>query len=182
MEALISAIEFAQFEVWCYALMDNHYHLLIMTPNSNLVQAMRALQNRYVKSFNQANHRVGPLFQGRYKSLVVVDESYLMELSRYIHLNPYRKQMVKKPERYEWSSYRAYIGLEEPPAWLRTDTLLDRFGSTREESFIFHKSFIEAGKDRPEWSPVDSAVEGIMLGSEKLLRRLLKVYDPDMDP
>jgi REP element-mobilizing transposase RayT len=106
-ESLERAIEFAQFQVWCYALMDNHYHLLIMTPNGNLTQAMHALQNRYVKSFNAAHDRIGPLFQGRYKSLVVTDENYLVELSRYIHLNPYRKRTVKKPERYEWCSYGA---------------------------------------------------------------------------
>jgi putative transposase len=158
--------------------MDTHYHLLIKTPNGNLVQALHHVQNTYVKSFNAAHKRVGPLFQGRYKSIVVVDQHYLKELSRYIHLNPIRKNLEKRLGNYEWNSYRFYSGQNDFPEWVRPDELLELFGSDREQARLNHRAYVESGRDLPAWDPFSVAAEGIILGSMKLLRILLNKEEP----
>lgn len=115
----------AVVHVWC--LMENHYHLFLETPRGNLSQIMRHLNGAYTTSFNVRHQRSGHLFQGRYKAIVVEADSYALELSRYIHLNPVRAKLTEKPEDYSWSSYRGYIGREATPPWLTTARILDYF-------------------------------------------------------
>lgn len=103
-----------------YCLMDNHYHLLIETPQANLVVGMRQLNGVYAQRYNRRHNRVGHLFQGRYKSALVDKEEYLLELSRYIVSNPVRAGMVEEPGLWRWSSYRATAGYEDPPGFLYT--------------------------------------------------------------
>ena len=114
-----------------YCLMDNHYHLLIETPDGNLSQGMRQLNGVYTQRFNRRHQRVGHLFQGRYKAILVERDSYLLELCRYVVLNPIRARMVKHIERYPWSSYPATLGMTACPSWLNTDWLLGQFGKRR---------------------------------------------------
>ena len=111
-----------------YVLMDNHYHLLIETLDANLARAMRALNGDYAKQFNRVHRRVGHLFQGRYKAILVDRDSYLVELSRYIHLNPVRAGIVERAEQYRWSSAQAYVGRRAAPRFLTMADLLGRFG------------------------------------------------------
>jgi REP element-mobilizing transposase RayT len=101
-----------QYGVLCHAwvLMDNHYHLLLETPTPNLSRAVRHLNGIYTQSFNRRHRRVGHLFQGRFKAIVVDKESHLLELCRYVVLNPVRAGVVKTPSAYPWSSYRATAG------------------------------------------------------------------------
>jgi REP element-mobilizing transposase RayT len=96
---------------YSYCLMDNHYHLFIETPEGNLSQGMRQLNGVYTQRFNRFHNRVGHLYQGRYKAILVQKEAYLLELSRYIVLNPVRARMVNAPQEWPWSNYRATIGL-----------------------------------------------------------------------
>lgn len=108
-----------------YALMDNHFHLLIETPRANLSRGMQRLQTRYVQRFNAINGRTGHLFGGRFWSRPVEDGRYAMEVSRYIALNPVRAGMCARPEESRWSSYRAKAGLDKAPRWLSMRSLLD---------------------------------------------------------
>src|SRR5207247_381934 len=94
-----------------YCLMDNHYHLLLETPQGNLSAGMRQVNGVYTQRFNRRHGRVGHIFQGRFKAILVERESYLLELCRYLVLNPVRAGIVRQPERYRWSSYRATAGL-----------------------------------------------------------------------
>jgi putative transposase len=107
--------------VHAYCLMDNHYHLLIETPDGNLSKGMRQLNGVYTQRFNRQHGRVGHVFQGRYKAIIVQKESYLLELARYVVLNPVRARMVRSPAEWPWSSYRATAGLCDAPFWLATD-------------------------------------------------------------
>lgn len=100
-----------------YCLMSNHYHLLVETPEANLSRGMRQLNGVYTQQFNRRNHRRGHVFQGRYRSILVDKESYLMELTRYIVLNPVRADMVRCPLEWPWSSYRATLGFVNTPDW-----------------------------------------------------------------
>ncbi len=95
--------------VYGYCLMDNHFHLLVQTINPNISQFMQRLQSGYANWFRTKYGQVGPLFQGRYKSVLVEDESYLVTLSAYIHLNPVRAKMVERAEEYRWSSCSIYL-------------------------------------------------------------------------
>ena len=115
-----------------YCLMTNHYHLLIETPDANLSQGMRQLNGVYSQKFNRIHKRVGHVFQGRYKAIMVEKESYLLELTRYIVLNPVRAKMVYFAQEWEWSSYRAMIGQSTLPFWLHTDWILSAFNPAKE--------------------------------------------------
>lgn len=116
--------------VHAYSLMPNHYHLLIETPEGNLSRAMRHLNHVYTQRFNRANRRDGHLFRGRYKSILVEEDAYLVELLRYIHLNPVRARLTNVPEKHEWSSHHLYLG-EKKSNILTTDRLLSYFGKRK---------------------------------------------------
>ena len=97
--------------------MTNHYHLLVETPDSNLSKGLSYLNSVYTQRFNRKHSRVGHVFQGRYKAILVEKDTYLQELSRYIILNPVRAGMVESAEQWEWSSYAVTTGLVIPPSW-----------------------------------------------------------------
>ena len=104
-----------------YCLMANHYHLLVETPKANLSIGMRQLNGIYTQSFNRRHNRVGHLFQGRFKAILVERDSHLLELCRYIVLNPARVKSSAKASTWKWSSYRATAGLASVPEFLHTD-------------------------------------------------------------
>lgn len=113
-------------EIHAYSLMDNHYHLLIHTPQGQLGRAMRHLNGVYTQRFNKKWHRDGPLFRGRYKALLA-DETRLFELMRYIHLNPVTARIVRTADEHAWTSHRHYLTPKYKPAWLVTAELLRSF-------------------------------------------------------
>ena len=108
-------------EVHTYCLMGNHYHLLLHTPEGNLSRAMRHLNGVYTQTYNYLHKTDGPLFRGRFKSILVQADPYLLALSCYIHRNPLEAGMVKKLTQYRWSSYPAYIGKVASPEWLQRE-------------------------------------------------------------
>lgn len=109
LEVLSEASSRFEIEIFCYCLMSNHYHLLIKTPNANLGRAMRHINGVYTQRYNRAHKTDGPLFRGRYKAILVESDSYLLHLSKYIHLNPLKARLVEDLKEYRWSSYLDYI-------------------------------------------------------------------------
>lgn len=146
-----------------YVLMDNHYHLLVETPHANIKQAMQNINTSYTVYANRKHMRVGHLFQGRYKAFIIDKENYLLELSRYIHLNPVRAGMVEMPEDYLWSSYRDYLSGDRKGALADTDDTLFLFSKRRTAAAGKYREFVNAGVDRE--SPIKEAV-GSIVGSE----------------
>ncbi len=128
-----------------YCLMDNHYHLLIETIEPNLSAGMRQLNGVYAQTFNRKYQRVGHLFQGRYKSIVVEKKTYLLELARYIVLNPVRAKMISNPSKYSWSSYKAISGLIKPPPFLTTDWILNQFGKKKGIAQKKYREYVREG-------------------------------------
>jgi len=120
-------IERYGFRVHAFCLMRNHFHLAIQIGDKPLSRIVQNMAFRYARWINRRYQRIGHLFQGRYQALLVDDESYLLELVRYIHLNPVRAGLVSLPEDYEWSSHNAYLGSERFE-WLTRDAVLSRFG------------------------------------------------------
>lgn len=128
-------------EVHGYCLMGNHYHLLVHTPRPGLSRAMRHLNGVYTLRFNRRSKTDGPIFRGRYRSVLVAADAHLLQVSRYIHLNPVSAGIVRKPERYAWSSHRAYAGLERKPGWLHTGEILGQIGGGAAK----YRAFVEEG-------------------------------------
>lgn len=128
-----------------YCLMTNHYHLLIETPDGNLSKGMRQLNGVFTQYSNRRHGRTGHLFQGRFKAILVDGDSYLLELARYVVLNPVRAGMVREAGDWAWSSYRAMIGAVEPPPWLATDGLLAVFSKQRPAAVRRYRRFVAGG-------------------------------------
>ncbi len=150
--------------VHSFCLMSNHFHLMIETVEPNLARAMRHLNGEYSQYFNRRHHSVGHLFQGRYKAILVQKESYLLELSRYIVLNPVRAKMVNSVEELPWSSHRYYIGDAPRPIWLECDWVLAQFGNCRTAAVAAYQAFVVAGIDKT--SPLVETRYQVLLGDD----------------
>ena len=153
-----------------YCLMDNHYHLLIETPTAGLSQGMRQINSTYTQSYNRRHGRVGHVLQGRFKSILVERDSYLLELCRYIVLNPVRAGMVKESGQYRWSSFRATAGKEVAPTWLSVDAVLSQFGRQRAAARRKYEVFVRQAKDAP--SPWADLKGQVLLGSEPFVQQM----------
>ena len=147
-----------------YCLMGNHFHLLIETPTPNLSRGMRQLNGVYTQGFNRRHRKAGHLFQGRFKAILVERDSYLLELARYVVLNPVRAKMVKTPGNYAWSSYRSTLGLDPIPAGLSIDWLLGQFAKTKPVARQRYAAFVQAGIGQA--SPWEDLKGQVLLGSE----------------
>lgn len=128
-----------------YCLMTNHYHLLIETPDGNLSLGMRQLNGVYTQLFNRRHGRTGHLFQGRYKAILIQKDSHLLEVCRYVVLNPVRAKMVEKPGDHTWSSYQATAGRAKPHPSLTTDWVLGQFSGKRGKAEQDYRKFVSWG-------------------------------------
>lgn len=155
-----------RFNWFCHAfcLMDNHYHLMIETPDANLSRGMRQLNGVYTQKYNWWHSKTGHIFQGRYKSILVEKENYLLELCRYVVLNPVRATMVEKPDAWKWSSYGATAGLKSVPDYLTVGWILRLFGSNKKEAQRRYRKFVSEGIQAG--SPWDDLQGQILLGEE----------------
>ena len=171
-----------QYHVICHAwvLMDNHYHLLIETPDANLSRAIRHLNGVYSQDFNHHHHRVGHLFQGRFTAILVDKETYLLELCRYVVLNPVRAGMVKHPRSWRWSSYRATVGEAPIPPWLTVDWLLGQLAGQRNRAREVYQRFVSEGIKQPE-SPWTRLKGQIYLGSDAFLKKVQNLIEAEKD-
>lgn len=128
-----------------YCLMPNHYHLVIETPDGNLAKGMRQLNGVYTQASNRRHRRVGHLFQGRYKAILVDADAYLLELVRYVVLNPVRAGLVEDPNQWRWSSHLVMIGKQAAPTWLTTEAVLGQFSTRRRTAIRRFTQFVTAG-------------------------------------
>ncbi|MCG6940487.1 MAG: transposase, partial [Thiohalocapsa sp.] len=156
--------------VHAYCLMTNHYHLLVETPDANLSKGMRQLNGVFTQYVNRTHARVGHLFQGRFKAILVERESYLLELSRYVVLNPVRAGMVAAPGDWPWSSYPAMVGELPAPGWLETDAVLRAFAEERTAAVAGYRRFVAEGIGIA--SPWQALKGQIYLGSEPFVERM----------
>lgn len=172
-EILGDVVERFRWICHAYCLMGNHYHLVIETLEGNLSKGMRQLNGVYTQAFNRRHGRVGHLFQGRFKAILVEKEAHLLELSRYVVLNPVRAGLVAQPGQWRWSSYRATAGEATRPAWLCVDWLLSQFGRREREAKGRYRQFVREGVHAP--SPWTQLQGQIYLGREEFVAR----HQPD---
>jgi putative transposase len=153
---------------WCQ--MTNHYHVIIETAEGNLAQGMRQLNGVYTQIINRTDRRVGHVFQGRYKAVLVEKDNYLLELARYVVLNPVRAGMAADAAQWPWSSYAAMIGMEAAPSWLNTDWILGQFSVQRHCAIARYIDFVRAGVGLPSlWEQLQGQV---FLGSAAFVTRM----------
>jgi len=144
---LAALAESGALRVYAWALLPNHAHLLIRTGRRPLPRSIRSLLTGYAGAFNRRHHRVGHLFQNRYTSIVVEEEPYLLEVVRYLHLNPLRAKVVpdlRALDRYPWTGHSALLGTV-PRAWQDTQTILTQFGATRRRAISAYRAFVADG-------------------------------------
>ena len=150
LQQLWRVCERLDWRVWSYCLMNNHYHLLVETLRPTLAQGMRDVNGVYAQAFNQKRRRVGHLFQGRYIALVVQKQSYLLELSRYIALNPVRAALCSSPELWPWSSYSLIVRAAPVPDCLAVQEVLALFGFPPAAACRRYEEFVRAGLGAPD--------------------------------
>lgn len=168
-----------RFNWRCHAWvqMDNHYHLVVETVEGNLSKGMRQLNGVYTQSHNRRHGKVGHVFQGRFKGILVDADSYLLELSRYVVLNPLRAGMVKQLRHWRWSSYPAMTGKAKPPEWLETDWILGHFGKQRKRAVTRYIEFVREGKGLD--SVWDDKIHPVILGDENFVDSIYKHHVED---
>ena len=180
-QLLMESLERYDVALHGYVLMGNHYHLIAETRRANLGRWMHWLTTAYTVYFNRRHHRVGHLFQGRYKSIVVEAEGYLLSLSRYVHLNPVRGKRMglgdpverrKRLRRWRWSSYRGYSGLAKAEQWVRQQRVLGELGGAPKERRRRYRRFVEEGLLREIESPWEAVQWQTALGREHFIQRL----------
>jgi REP element-mobilizing transposase RayT len=178
---LARSCERCEVSLLVFVLMGNHFHLVAQTHRGNLSRWMHWLLVSYTTWFNWRYDRSGHLFQGRYKSFLVEEGEYLLELSRYLHLNPVRGKRLgegspgerrKRLREYVWSSYRGYAGLAQPLAFVQEEMVLAEMGGPRRGRAVRYRRFVEEGLLREIASPLEAVQWQAVLGSESFARRI----------
>ena len=169
LEYLQSSVERYGLKIHTYCLMTNHYHLLVETPEANLSQAIKWVNVSYAGYFNRKRQRHGHLFQGRYKAILVDADEYLKQLSRYIHLNPIRANMVTELCSYPFSSYPAFIDQVKAPKWLELNWLLSLFGQSRRSAAKNYREFVEKVDIAKLENPAKDISGGFILGGAEFV-------------
>jgi len=160
------------YVVHCYVLMTNHYHLVIQTPQGNLSEVMHFINGSYTNYINRKRGRQGHLFQGRYKAILVDGDTYLLEGSRYLHLNPVRAKLVGKPEEYPYSSYRSYVsGAREH--LVSRDMIWEMISKDRRRARKGYRDFVERAIGTQEESPLKKIYGGAILGGHEFIKEAL---------
>ena len=161
------------FRLYAYVLMSNHVHLLIETQRIPLSKIMQGIQFTYTQYYNRRHRTVGHLFQGRYKAILCDRESYLLELVRYIHLNPARVRKPNDPWKYPWSSHRAYLG-ERTPVQIDTKLVLGQFGRALGQARLAYRKFMEEGIGEGHIDRYYEVVDQRFLGDEEFIEQVDK--------
>jgi len=152
--------------------MDNHYHFVVETVEGSLSKGMRQLNGVYTQYFNRQHNRVGHVFQGRYKAILVEKETYLLELARYVVLNPVRAKMVAQVEDWPWSSYSAMLGKVSLFPWLEVNWVLGQFNGDRLKAMDGYIDFVREGVGLPPiWNGLK---QQIYIGSDEFIESMLK--------
>lgn len=159
------------FRLYSYALMPNHVHLLIEAGESPLSKVMQVVQQRYTQYFNKKYNKIGHTFHGRYKAIICQKDAYLLELVRYIHLNPVRAQIVQTPEEYPWTSHNGYLARKADP-WLDRDAILMQFGTETEQAKHQYSNFVMGSLKQGHRGDLYELKEQHLLGSDDFIDTL----------
>lgn len=180
---IAQAMERFEAQVLSYCLMGNHYHFVLHTRQANLSRLMRHVNGVYTQAFNRRHDKVGHLLQGRFKAVLVDRDAYLLEVCRYVELNPVRSGMVQSPSQWVWSSYRAHVGEVGTPAWLDTTGLhgyvlgrTPRTATDTRRAGASYAALVNAGRNAQLWT--EGLRQQIYLGDENFVTRMQALIEP----
>ena len=159
-----------------YVLMNNHYHIILETPRANLTKVIHYLNASYAAYFNTKRKRVGPLYQSRYKAILVQQDEYLHHLSRYIHLNPVRANIAKNPAEYPWSSYKYFVSNTTPPRWLNTAFILSMFDKVTSKARKPYKEFVLDAIGKEKKIIEQNTIKGFILGNDDFAENIINAF------
>ena len=159
-----------------YCLMKNHYHILMQTPNANLSRIMRHIDGIYTQQFNRKYNLDGPLFRGRYKSILIEDDSYLLEILRYVHRNPMKAGLEKKLGEYPWYSYQGYLSDSSDWAWLYSGFILSMLGNSKVEARRQYVDFMAKESSKEVQALFRAKKQPTIYGSEGFKERIKKLF------
>jgi len=147
------AVKRFNLEIFAFCLMTNHFHLFLRTPEANISRALQWINSVYTQRYNRRHRRLGHLFQGRFKSVLVIEQAHWIHLSHYIHLNPVRAGLAADPSEHPWSSYADYVGANAEFPWLSPEPVLLAYGPDRaaRRKRYRAKSLSLAGTGRESW-------------------------------
>ncbi len=170
------------FAVYAYVLMSNHVHLLLETKKVSLSKIMQGIQFSYTQSYNRRHRSVGHLFQGRYKAILCDRNAYLLELVRYIHLNPARMRNGVNPGKYRWSSHRSYLG-EKSPVRVETEAVLGQLAKSLGQARRAYDRFMEEGLGAGHQEKYYQAADRRILGDERFVESVAsRARGKDIEP
>ena len=172
LEILSSLKSQFSFRVSAYVLMLNHVHLLLESGKVPLSRIMQRLGSGYTQYFNRRHRQVGHLFQGRYKAILCDKDSYLLELTRYLHLNPVRAKVVEDPQDYTWSSYGGYVGKTQGRQWLDSTEVLEQFSGNVTEARKLYRRFVLEGLRDGHKEEYYDVLEGRFLGDNEFAEEI----------
>ena len=172
LDILHEAIELFSLRISAYCLMTNHYHLLVQTPDSNLSRCMRHINGVYTQRFNAAHGLDGQLFRGRYKAILVGEDSYLLQLVRYIHKNPVRADMVKSAELYEWSSHKGYLSKANKWDWLHKQVILSMITKDQKQQLKGYRAFMAENESESFLEKMNLKKLPSVLGEQAFVRMI----------
>jgi REP-associated tyrosine transposase len=175
-EIIKETMQLWKLRVAAYCLLPNHYHLLVQTPEANLSRCLRHIDGVYTQKFNRLHNIDGPLFRGRYKSILVEADSYLLPLIKYIHRNPVRAGLAEKPSDYEWSSHRLYLAKGKKEDWIFKDFILSMFSGKKEEASRAYKRFVSSEDEERTLRILDKIKWPPFLGSDNFIERIKEKF------
>jgi len=172
---LQEGVERYKHRIHAFCLMGNHVHLIIQVGSESLSSIMQNVSFRFTRYFNTQQRRRGHLFQGRYKAILVDEDSYLLQLVRYVHCNPVRSGIVKNPDEYQWSSHMAYLG-RISISWLTRTLVLSQFTKSQEEAIELYADFVEQGIAESHRHEFQSGFHGgRILGDDSFSEKVLAI-------
>jgi REP element-mobilizing transposase RayT len=158
-------------DLLAYCLMPNHVHLLLETPEGNLSKIMQAFQTSYTVYFNKRHGRSGHVFEQRYKAMLVDKDNYLLQVSRYIHLNAVSAKLAERPQDYRWSSYGSYLK-GKGIVGLKTETVLGQLNGSKARQLQQYREYVEGGREERLRNPVPQVRQQIYVGDEEFVEAM----------
>jgi len=175
-ELLQETTEAWNIRIAAYCLMPNHYHMLVHTPEGNISRAMRHVNGVYTQRFNNRHHLDGQLFRGRYKSILVNGDSYLLQLVRYIHRNPLKAGMVDDMKAYSWSSHKAYLSVAKKWDWLHKGSILDLLTDDKKSQIKLYRRFVAVDDDNDLGDIIERKKWPSLLGPQEFIDWVKATY------
>jgi REP element-mobilizing transposase RayT len=175
-ELLKETSETWNLRIAAYCLMPNHYHLLVQTPEANLSRAMRHLNGIYTQRYNRRHHCDGQLFRGRYKSILIDTDSYLLQAVRYIHRNPLRGGLTGRIDDYKWSSHKGYVSIARKWDWLHKNYVLGLLSKNRKDWLRYYKKWVSIEEEGEVSKIIDGKKWPLCLGPKAFIERIKATY------